>query len=158
MNDDLDQRGDADVDEMGPIDYIVVEFPGNRMTGEAFPLLVDLVDRGVIRIIDLVFVTKELDGSVRGMAIADLDDDGELDLAVFEGASSGLIGEDDIEETGGVLEPGSSAGILVYENVWAGPFASAVRRGGGQLVASGRIPVQALLAALDAAESAPSTA
>ncbi|MET1039006.1 MAG: DUF6325 family protein [Aeromicrobium sp.] len=157
MNDDLDQRGSADVDEMGPIDYIVVEFPGNRMTGEAFPLLIDLVDRGVIRIIDLVFVTKDLDGSVKGIAIADLDGDGELDLAAFEGASSGLIGDDDIQETGDVLEPGSSAGILVYENVWAGPFASAVRRGGGQLVASGRIPVQALLAALDAAESATST-
>ena len=87
------------------------------------------------------------------MEIADLDGDGQLDLAVFEGASSGLLGEDDLAEAGGVLEPGSSAGILVYENVWAAPFAAALRRGGGQLVASGRIPVQALLAAVDAAES-----
>jgi len=158
MTDDLDQGGRADVDEMGPIDYIVVEFPGSKMTGEGFPLLIDLVDRGVIRIIDLVFVTKDLDGSVQGIAIADLDGDGQLDLAAFEGASSGLLGEDDVEEAGSVLEPGSSAGILVYENVWAGPFASALRRGGGQLVASGRIPVQALLAALDAAESADTTA
>jgi hypothetical protein len=131
----------------------VVEFPGSKMNGEAFPHLVDLVDRGIVRILDLVFVTKDLDGSVKGIAIADLDDDGELDLAVFEGASSGLIGDDDIAEAGGILEPGSSAGILVYENVWAGPFAAAVRRGGGQLVASGRIPIQAMLAALEAAEA-----
>jgi len=143
-----------DLDEMGPIDYIVVEFPGSKMNGEAFPHLIDLVDRGIVRILDLVFVTKELDGSVKGIAIADFDDDGELDLAVFEGASSGLISDDDIQEAGGILEPGSSAGILVYENVWAGPFAAAVRRGGGQLVASGRIPIQAMLAALEAADAA----
>ena len=143
-----------DLDEMGPIDYIVVEFPGSKMNGEAFPLLIDLVDRGIVRILDLVFVTKDLDGSVKGIAIADLDDDGELDLAVFEGASSGLISDEDIDEAGGILEPGSSAGILVYENVWAGPFAAAVRRSGGQLVASGRIPIQAMLAALEAAEAA----
>jgi uncharacterized membrane protein len=143
-----------ELDEMGPIDYIVVEFPGSKMNGEAFPHLVDLVDRGIVRILDLVFVTKDLDGSVKGIAIADFDDDGELDLAVFEGASSGLISDDDIQEAGGILEPGSSAGILVYENVWAGPFAAAVRRGGGQLVASGRIPIQAMLAALEAADAA----
>jgi hypothetical protein len=143
-----------DLDEMGPIDYIVVEFPGSKMTGEGFPILLDLVDRGIIRILDLAFVMKDLDGTVRGIAISDFDGDGELDLAAFEGASSGLLGEDDIEEAGTVLEAGSSAGILVYENVWAGPFASALRRGGGQLVASGRIPVQALLAALEAADAA----
>jgi hypothetical protein len=142
-----------DLEQMGPIDYLVVEFPGSRMTGEGLPLLVDLVDRGIIRILDLVFVKKELDGSMKGMAITDLDHDGTLDLAVFEGASSGLLDEDDIADAGGVLEPGSSAGILVYENVWAAPFATALRRGGAQLVASGRIPVQALLAAIDAAEA-----
>jgi hypothetical protein len=142
-----------ELDEMGPIDYLVVEFPGNKMTGEAFPLLVDLVDRGLVRILDLVFVRKDEDGSVAGLELADLDGDGQLDLAVFEGASSGLLGEDDIQEAGNALQPGSSAGILVYENVWAGPFAAAVRRSGGQLVASGRIPVQAVLAALDAAEA-----
>jgi hypothetical protein len=142
-----------DLEQMGPIDYLVVEFPGSRMTGEGLPLLVDLVDRGIIRILDLVFVKKELDGSMKGMAIADLDHDGRLDLAVFEGASSGLLDEDDIADAGGVLDPGSSAGILVYENVWAAPFATALRRGGAQLVASGRIPVQALLAAIDAAEA-----
>jgi len=132
----------------------VVEFPGNRMTGEAFPLLLDLVDRGLIRIIDFVFVRRETDGSVTGLAIADVDHDGRLDLAVFEGASSGLLDDDDLTEAGTAIEPGSSAAVLVYENVWAAPFASAVRRGGGQLVASGRIPVQAVLAALDAAEAA----
>ncbi|WP_207218928.1 DUF6325 family protein [Pengzhenrongella frigida] len=135
--------------EIGPIDYIVVEFPGSRMTGEGLPMLVDLVDRGVIRILDLVFVKKELDGTLSGLELADLDRDGSLDLAVFEGVSSGLIGPDDVEEAGTVLEPGSSAGILVYENCWAAPFAAALRRGGAQLVASGRIPVQAILASLD---------
>jgi hypothetical protein len=133
--------------EMGPVDYIVVEFPGSRMTGEGLPLLVDLVDRGLIRILDLVFVTKDLDGVVHGIAVADLDGDGELDLAVFEGAASGLLSDDDIAEAGEVLQSGSSAGILVYENTWAAPFATAIRRGGGQLVASGRIPFDDLVAA-----------
>jgi hypothetical protein len=143
----------GDLEDMGPIDYLVVEFPGSRMTGDGLPLLVDLVDRGIIRILDLVFVKKELDGSVRGLALADLDKDGKLDLAVFEGASSGLLDHEDLDQAGGVLQPGSSAGLLVYENRWAAPFAKALRRGGGQLVASGRIPVQAVLAALDATES-----
>jgi hypothetical protein len=144
---------DNELDEMGPIDYVVVEFPGSRLTGEAMPLLVDLVDRGLIRILDLVFVKKDLDGTVRGLVLADLDGDEQLDLAMFEGASSGILGQDDIEEAGTALEPGNSAGILVYENRWAAPFAAAVRRAGGQLVASGRIPVQAILASLDAAEA-----
>lgn len=150
-------RGDAvseEREEVGPIDYLVVEFPGNRMTGEGFPLLVDLVDRGLIRILDLMFVRKDEDGTVTGMEIADLTGDGALDLAVFEGASSGLLGQDDIEEAATALEPGCSAGILVYENVWAAPFAAALRRGGARLVASGRIPVNAVLAALDEIEAA----
>ncbi len=142
-----------DLDEMGPIDYVVVEWPESQMTGEGLPLLVDLVDRGIIRIIDLLFVQKKLDGSVAGIALADLDKDGKLDLAVFEGASSGLLGADDLEEAGTALQPGSSAALLVYENLWAAPLAVALRRGGAQLVASGRIPVQAVLAALDAAEA-----
>ena len=142
-----------DLDETGPIDYLVVEFPGNRMTGEAFPLLVDLVDKGLVRILDLVFVRKDTDGSVVGMELKDFDNDGELDMSVFAGASSGLIGDDDIQEAGDVLQPGCSAGILVYENRWAAPFAAAVRRSGGQLVASGRLPIQAVLAALDAIDA-----
>ncbi len=148
MTDQLD-----DLDEMGPIDYAIIEFPGNKMTGEAFPLLVDLVDRGIIRLIDLAFIRKDLDGSVEGLAIADFDADGTLDLAVFEGASSGLLAQDDIDEASSVLEPGSAAGIIVYENLWAAPFARALRRNGAQLVASGRIPVQAILASIDAADA-----
>ncbi|MFI1395832.1 DUF6325 family protein [Streptomyces sp. NPDC020681] len=144
---------DDEFSEMGPVDYLVVEFPGNRMTGEGMPLLVDLVERGIIRILDLSFVRKELDGSVSGLQIADFDADGELDLKVFEGASSGLLGEDDLQDAAAALEPGNSAGIIVYENVWAGPLAAALRRGGAQMVASGRIPVPALLASLEAAES-----
>jgi Family of unknown function (DUF6325) len=141
-----------DLEDVGPIDFMVVEFPGSRMTGEGMPLLVDLVDRGIIRILDLLFVKKELDGSLTGLMIADLDSDGELDMAVFDGVSSGLLGEDDVAEAGELLEPGSSAGILIYENTWAAPFAAALRRGGAQLLANGRIPVQALLASIEATE------
>ena len=141
---------DVTLDEMGPIDYIVIEFPGSQMTGEGLPILVDLVERGTIRLIDLVFFTKAADGSVAMVEIADLDGDGSLDLAIFEGASSGILGEDDINEAAAAIEGGSSAALLVYENTWAAPFAAAVRRGGGQLVAFGRIPIQALVAALDA--------
>lgn len=139
--------------EPGPIDYLVIEFPGNRMTGEGLPLLIDLVDRGIIRVLDLLFVRKNADGSVQGVELADLTGDDDLDLAVFEGASSGLLGQDEIDDASKVLEPGSAAAVLVYENVWAGPLAAALRRGGARLVANGRIPVQEILASLDAAES-----
>lgn len=137
---------------MGPIDYLIVEWPGRQPTGEALPHLIDLVDRGLIRILDLAFIAKAEDGSVAALGIADLGD--EIDVfAAFEGASSGLLGDDDIAEAGNALEPGTSAALLVFENSWAGPFAAAVRRSGGQLVASGRIPVQDVLAALDAVEA-----
>lgn len=137
--------------EIGPIDYLVIEFPGSHLTGEGLPLLVDLVDRGIIRILDLVFVKKELDGTIDGLALNELD--GGVDLTVFEGVSSGLAGADDIAEAASVLEPGSSAGLLIYENTWAGPFVAALRRAGAQPVASGRIPVLDVLDALDALES-----
>lgn len=140
--------------ELGPIDYLVVEFPGSRMNGRIFPALLDLVDRGLIRVLDLVFIHKDLDGRLSGLALTDLDGDGVPDPVVFEGVSSGLLGAEDIDEAGGVLEPGSSAGILLYENVWAAPFAAEVRRSGGQLVASGRVPLEDLLAAMDADEPA----
>lgn len=147
-----------DLRETGPIDYLVVEFPGNRMTGEGLPLLIDLEDSGIIRILDLVFVRKDLDGSVVGLSMQDLGDDGR-DLTVFEGASSGLLDDNDIAEAASAVEPGCSAGVLVYENCWAAPFAAALRRGGAQMVASGRIPINAILAALDADEQSanPST-
>jgi len=134
---------------MGPVDYIIVEWPDQQPTGEALPHLIDLVDRGLIRVLDLAFIAKGEDGSVEVVAIADLGDE----FAVFEGASSGLLDEGDIGDAGSVLEPGTSAALLVYENTWAAPFATAVRHSGGQLVASGRIPANALLAALDAAEA-----
>jgi uncharacterized membrane protein len=138
-----------EINEMGPIDYLIVEWPGRQPTGEALPHLIDLVDRGLIRILDLAFIAKGEDGSVAALELADLGDE----IAAFDGASSGLLGDDDIAEAGNALEPGTSATLLVFENSWAGPFAAAVRRSGGQLVASGRIPVQDVLAALDAVEA-----
>ena len=144
----------TELDETGPIDYLVVEFPGNRMTGEGFPLLVDLVDAGIIRILDLVFATRETDGSSPSWTSPTSTATDSSTWPSSRAPASGLLGSDDIEEATSILEPGNSAGILVYENVWAGPFAAALRRGGGQLVASGRIPVQAILASLDAAEAA----
>ena len=139
-------------DEMGPIDYVLVEWPGRQPTGEAVPHLIDLVDRGLIRILDFSFIAKGEDGSVAALEISDLGD-AVSEFAAFDGASSGLLSEEDIAEAGDTLEAGTSAALLIFENLWAAPFASAVRRSGGQLVASGRIPIQAVLAALDAAEA-----
>ena len=141
--------------ELGPVDYLIVEWPaGKEPTGEGLKHLVDLTERGLIRVIDLAFVTKEEDGSVSGLALADRDGDGKLDLMQFEGASSGVLGEDDYQEAGEALEPGASAAILVYENSWAAPFATALRKSGAQLVANGRIPVNALLQKLEELEAA----
>ena len=141
---------DTDI-SIGPIDYLVVEWAaGKQPTGEGMPLLVDLVDRGLIRILDLAFIRKEEDGSIVGLDLNDLN--GDPVLTVFEGASSGLLGDDDYEEAGAALEPGCSAALLVYENTWAAPFASALRRSGAELVASGRIPANAIVAALDELE------
>jgi dihydroorotase-like cyclic amidohydrolase len=144
-----------ELEEMGPIDYVLIAWPDPHPNGELAPLLVDLVDRGIIRILDLAFVAKGEDGTVGGLELADVGDQVQ-ELKVFEGASSGLLSDDDLEEAGAALDPGSAAAVLVFENRWAAPFATAVRRSGGQLVANGRIPIQALLAALDAAEEAES--
>ena len=141
--------------ELGPIDYLIVEWPpGTEPTGEGLRHLVDLTERGLIRVIDLAFVKKQEDGTTRGIAITDLDADGSLDLVEFEGASSGLLGDEDYEEAGQALEPGAAAAILVWENRWAAPFAAAVRKSGAQLVATGRIPINALMDALDQLEAA----
>jgi hypothetical protein len=142
-----------EIDEMGPVDYVLVEWSGKQPTGEALPHLVDLVDSGIIRLLDIAFITKDEDGEVAGIEIAELGGQVE-EVSIFEGASSGIISEDDTVEAAQALEPGTSAALLVYENVWAAPFAAAVRRSGGQLVASGRIPVQAIIAALDEIEDA----
>jgi hypothetical protein len=142
-----------DLSEMGPIDYVLIEWPDRQPDGRAVPHLVDLVNRGIIRLLDLTFITKGEDGSVAAVEIADLGDGAE-EFAVFEGASSGLLTDEDTDEAAGALEPGTSAALLVYENSWAAPFATAVRESGGQLVAGGRIPIQAMLAALEAAEAA----
>jgi hypothetical protein len=139
---------ETEVEEIGPIDYLMVEWTGQQPDGEIAPHLVDLVDRGLIRILDLTFLSKDADGSVETIEIGELPA-----LAVFEGASSGLVDAEDLEEAGAVMEAGTSAALLVYENAWAAPLATAVRRSGGRLVSSGRIPVQAVLAALDAAEA-----
>jgi len=141
--------------ELGPVDYLIVEWPpGTEPTGEGLRHLVDLTERGLIRVIDLAFVKKEEDGTMSGLAITDLDEDGSLDLVEFEGASSGVLASEDYDEAGQALEPGASAAILVYENRWAAPFAAAVRRSGAQLVATGRIPINALMDALDQLEGA----
>jgi len=140
--------------ELGPIDYVVLEWSGRQpQVGEVQPLLLDLVDRGIIRILDIAFVAKDQDGSVSGLELGDLKQVAAA-FAEFEGASSGLLGFEDLQEAAAALEPGTSAAVIVWENRWAAPVAAALRRSGGQLVASGRLPVQAILAALDAVEAA----
>ena len=141
------------LDEMGPIDYVVLEWPGNApVTGEVMGLLLDLVDRDTIRILDLAFMLKDEDGSISALDFPELVSEGS-GLEDFEGAASGLLGQDDLEEAATALEPGTVAAVLVWENLWAAPIAVALRRSGGQLVATGRIPVQAILASLDASEA-----
>lgn len=136
--------------ELGPVDYIVIEYPDGNPTGEALPYLLDLVDRGIVRILDVALVAKSADGDV---AVLNLDAlQGTSEFAVFEGAATGLLDDDDIAQGAGILTPGAVGAILVYENTWAAPFATALRRAGAQLIANGRIPVNAIIAALEADE------
>jgi hypothetical protein len=139
-----------EIDEMGPIDYVVIEWPGRQPQGEAAPMIVELADKGIIRILDIAFMVKREDGTVDSIELSDLDGDG---FADFEGASSGLIGRDDLEEAAAALDPGTCAAVMIWENRWAAPVAVALRRSGGQLVASGRLPLQAVIASLEAAEA-----
>jgi len=145
---------EAQLDEMGPVDYVVLEWADDQLpSGEVQPLLLDLVDRGIIRILDIAFLAKDRDGSVSGIEVGGGLQQLAAAFAEFEGASSGLLGDDDLQEAAAALEPGTSAAVIVWENRWAAPVAVALRRSGGQLVASGRIPVQAILASLDAVEA-----
>jgi Family of unknown function (DUF6325) len=146
---------EASDEEYGPIDVVVIGAPaGAPMTGEAIPILLDLVDRGIIRVLDARYVRKEADGTFSGFDFADLDRDDVGDLTVFAGATTGLLGDDDVAAAAAEIEPGTAAVMIVYENRWAAHFASAVRRNGGMLIAFHRIGVQELLDALDAAEAA----
>jgi hypothetical protein len=146
---------EAHDEELGPIDVVVIGFPaGAPMTGEAVPILLDLVDRGIVRVLDAMFVTKNEDGTFSGFDARDLDGKGVGDLTVFEGASSGLLGDEDVAAAAEGIEPGTSAVMILYENRWAAPFVAAVRRNGGVPLAFERIPVQDVIDALDAAEAA----
>jgi Family of unknown function (DUF6325) len=148
-----------DVDELGPVDYLVVEFPADKanFSGEMATQLSALVNSGTIRVLDLLFLKKNLDGSVEGFESHEFDDGEVGELRELETELAMLLAEEDVEAIGAALEPDSYAAVLVWENVWAAPFGSAVRRAGGQLVASGRIPIQALAAALEADEESTTT-
>ena len=143
-----------DVDVLGPVDYLVVEFPADKanFSGEIADELKDLVERGVVRVLDLILLRKDPDGSVEAFELHEFDDSALGELREFEGDVAMLLAEEDIESIGLALEPGSTAGVLVWENSWAAPFGAAVRRAGGQLVANGRIPTQAIIAAVEAEE------
>jgi hypothetical protein len=145
---------DATLDLLGPVDYLVVEFPAktSNFTGEMAAELLALVDAGTIRVIDAVILTKSEDGVVDAMELGDVGELGELQAIEAELAE--LLAEDDVEHLAAAMEPGSTAGVLVWENLWAAPFASAARRAGGQLIANGRIPIQAIIASIEADDAA----
>lgn len=145
----------SDMDVMGPVDYLVVEFPAEKadFSGEMAAELTSLVDRGLVRVLDLVLLRKDLDGSVEAAELDEADERRVGALRAFESDLAMLLAEEDVDAVGMALEPGSIAAILVYENSWAGPLASSIRRAGGQLIANGRIPTQALLAAIEAEEA-----
>ena len=138
---------------VGPIDYLAVELPSERMKGEGLAELVDLVDRGIIRLLDMRAVRREADGTFTAIAITDLDHDGTLDLAIFEGIESGLLDNDDLGQAAELIEPGKVVALMVYENTWAVPFVAAMRRADAELIASGRIPADEVEAMLDALEA-----
>jgi hypothetical protein len=141
--------------ELGPVDIVVIGYPADApMTGEAIPLLLDLVDNGIVRVLDVLFVIKNEDGTFSGLEAKNLDSETVGDLVAFEGASSGLLGNEDAATAAEAIEPGSAAVLIVYENRWAAPFIAAVRRNGGVPLAFERIPVQDLIDSLDAAEAA----
>lgn len=137
--------------EVGPVDVVVIEFADAKFTGEGLPILLDLVAKGIIRIIDAVAIKANEDGSFVSLSIEDLDQAGG-DWALISGWSSDVLGQDDFDEVGAILKPGAAAAIIMYENSWAAPFAAAMRRAGGELVAFDRIPVADVIAALEAAE------
>jgi hypothetical protein len=143
----------VDDDVLGPIDYLAVEWPGGQVTGEGFQLLLDLVDRGIVRVLDLEFVAKAADGTVRTVALGDVEHRGDVDVTMWDGASSGLLDQSDVDEVASVIGPGSLAGILVYENVWAVPLMAALDRSSARLLGAGRIVAEDLVTALDATES-----
>jgi hypothetical protein len=146
---------EAHDEELGPIDIVVIAYPADApMTGDAVRVLLDLVDRGIVRVLDAMFVRKNDDGTFSGFDASDLEAKGVGAFSAFEGASSGLLGEQDVATAAEAIEPGSAAVMIVYENRWAAPFATAVRRNGGVVVDYQRIPVQDLVEALDAAEAA----
>ena len=138
------------IDELGPVDWIVVEFPETKLTGEIAPILKDLVDRELIRVLDLIFLTKDVDGGFEVLEVTDMEDSEIGELRAYETELAMLLSEQDVIDLVETIEPGSSAAVLVWENLWAAPFGSAVRRAGGQLAASGRIPIQAVIAAAEA--------
>jgi hypothetical protein len=146
----------ASLDQLGPVDYLVVEFPAgaSNFTGEMAKELLALVDSGTIRVIDILILTKNEDGSVDAMELSDIEDLGPLQAVEAELAE--LLAADDVEHLAAALDPGSTAGVLIWENLWAAPFASAVRHSGGQLIANGRIPIQAIIASIAADEASAS--
>jgi hypothetical protein len=145
---------EVELDELGPVDYLVIEFPGSKFNGEIAPTLIDLVDRGIIRILDLVLIRKDADGSFEALEIEDVDSGEAGEMRRLEADLAEILSVDDVANAAAALEPGSTAGLLVYENRWAAPFGTAVRHCGGQLVASGRIPIQALIASIEDEEGA----
>ncbi len=142
---------DIEMDEFGPVDYVVVEFPAGKstFTGEMAAALEDLVKRSLVRLLDLLIIQKDADGSFEAVELSDLDDSEAGELRMFEKDVAELLAEDDVAAIAEAMEPGSVAGVLVWENSWAAPFASSIRRAGGQLIASGRIPIQAILAVIE---------